>query len=290
MIDTNDQKEKNKEILNSILKSQKESKKSILALMQSFAESTDPVDIRFVDEIKNILEDLKSSLEVCNNSIVLSEKLLQEIDNSDLFNNIVLDNFANASINPKTEPLDENIQSVSDNQKTDSDNIEPSNIAENPEISNNSEQSNNISEEKTYEDNTLIISEISGEVILPYELETLKHKLENQNNTYSSIDDIIKEKYTLPISLYKNPFISRFRESYKLMRNKEKTSIKEAFDLGFELMFNYNLHPAIITACKNLDELDIYLDYLESGETDKFSCFKIKFEIAPTVVKSKHSY
>ena len=100
MIDTNDQKEKNKEILNSILKSQKESKKSILALMQSFAESTDPIDIRFVDEIKSILEDLKSSLEVCNNSISLSEKLLQEIDNSDLFNNIVLDNFTNASINP----------------------------------------------------------------------------------------------------------------------------------------------------------------------------------------------
>ena len=270
MINTNDQKEKNKEILNSILKSQKDSKKSILALMQSFAESTDPIDIRFVDEIKSILEDLKSSLEVCNNSISLSEKLLQEIDNSDLFNNIVLDNFTNASINPKTEPLDENIQSVSDNQGTDLDNIEPSSITENPKIANNSEQSNNISEEKTYEDNTLIISEISGEVILPYELETLKHKLENQNNTYSSIDDIIKEKYTLPISLYKNPFISRFRESYKLMRNKEKTSIKEAFDLGFELMFNYNLHPAIITACKNLDELDIYLDYLESGETDKF--------------------
>ena len=290
MIDTNDQKEKNKEILNSILKSQKESKKSILALMQSFAESTDPVDIRFVDEIKNILEDLKSSLEVCNNSIVLSEKLLQEIDNSDLFNNIVLDNFTNASINPKTEPLNDNIQSVSDNQKTDSDNIELSNIAEIPEISNNSEHPNNISEEKTYENNTLIISEISGKVVLPYELETLKHKLENQNNTYSSIDDIIEEKYTLPISLYKNPFIARFRESYKLMRNKEKASIKEAFDLGFELMFNYNLHPAIITACKNLDELDIYLDYLESGETDKFNCFKIKFEIAPTVVKSKHSY
>ena len=269
MIDTNDQKEKNKEILNSILKSQKESKKSILALMQSFAESTDPIDIRFVDEIKSILEDLKSSLEVCNNSISLSEKLLQEIDNSDLFNNNVLDNFTNASINPK---------------------IEPSSITKTPEIASNSEQSDNISEEKTYENNTLIISEISGKVVLPYELETLKHKLENQNNTYSSIDDIIKEKYTLPISLYKNPFISRFRESYKLMRNKEKTSIKEAFDLGFELMFNYNLHPAIITACKNLDELDIYLDYLESGETDKFSCFKIKFEIAPTMVKSKHSY
>ena len=290
MIDTNDQKEKNKEILNNIICSQKESKKSILTLMQSFAESTDPIDIRFVDEIKNIFEDLKTSLDICNNSINLSEKMLQEIDNSDLFNTIVLDNFTNATIDPQTDTIDENHQTSADNQKNDLSTTEAPVAAKNTIVTINLEQCNNALEEDKYEENTLIISEIDKKVVLPYELKTLKDKLENSDNTYSSIDDIINEKYTLPISLYKNPFISRFRESYKLMRNKEKTSIKEAFDLGFELMFNYNLHPAIITACKNLDELDIYLDYLESGETDKFSCFKIKFEIAPTVVKSKHSY
>lgn len=52
-----------------------------------------------------------------------------------------------------------------------------------------------------------------------------------------------------------------------------------------ELLFNYNLHPAIISACKNIDELDIYLDYLENNETDKFNCFNIKFEIAPSISK-----
>lgn len=290
MIDTNDQKEKNKEILNNIICSQKESKKSILTLMQSFAESTDPIDIRFVDEIKNIFEDLKTSLDICNNSINLSEKMLQEIDNSDLFNTIVLDNFTNATIDPQTDTIDENNQATSDNQKNDLSTTETPAAIESTEVANNSEQCNNALEEDKYEENTLIISEIDKKVVLPYELKALKNKLENSNNTYSSIDDIINEKYTLPISLYKNPFISRFRESYKLMRNKEKTSIKDAFDLGFELMFNYNLHPAIITACKNLDELDIYLDYLESGETNKFNCFKIQFEIPPTVVKSKHSY
>lgn len=289
MIDTNDQKEKNKEILNNIICSQKESKKSILTLMQSFAESTDPIDIRFVDEIKNIFEDLKTSLDICNNSINLSEKMLQEIDNSDLFNTIVLDNFTNATIDPQTDTIDENNQTASDNQKNDLSTTEAPATIESTEVANNSEQCNNTLEDK-YEENTLIISEIDKKVVLPYELKALKNKLENSNNTYSSIDDIINEKYTLPISLYKNPFISRFRESYKLMRNKEKTSIKDAFDLGFELMFNYNLHPAIITSCKNLDELDIYLDYLENGETNKFNCFKIKFEIPPTVVKSKHSY
>ena len=73
------------------------------------------------------------------------------------------------------------------------------------------------------------------------------------------------------------------------MKKKENGSIKDAFDLGMELLFNYNLHPAIITACKNLDELDIYLDYLENNETDKFDCFKIVFEIAPIVVKNRKS-
>ena len=56
-----------------------------------------------------------------------------------------------------------------------------------------------------------------------------------------------------------------------------------AFDLGTELLFNYNLHPAIISACRNLDELDIYLDYLENNETENFKCFSIIFEIPPVV-------
>ena len=71
------------------------------------------------------------------------------------------------------------------------------------------------------------------------------------------------------------------------MRKKEKASISDSFELGFELMFNYNLHPAIIAACKNLDELDIYLDYLETGETNNFDCFEIIFELPPAVVNKK---
>ena len=69
------------------------------------------------------------------------------------------------------------------------------------------------------------------------------------------------------------------------MRNKERSSVIDAFELCTELMFESNLYPAIITACKNLDELDIYLDYLDSGETDKFKCFNIEFELPPALVK-----
>lgn len=132
-------------------------------------------------------------------------------------------------------------------------------------------------------ENTLIISEIHQNVILPYYVSDLEEISSYNNNM--AFDEIIKQKYTLPISMFKSFAFSRFREAFKLARNKEKKSLKFSFDLGLELLFNYNLHPAIIAACRNLDELDIYLDCLDSGETDKFQCFNIKFEVPPVVIK-----
>ena len=138
---------------------------------------------------------------------------------------------------------------------------------------------------REYKENTLIISETDKKVFLPYYMTDLNEILNDNPKKYSSIDDVIDKKYTLPISHFKNPFVSRFKEAFKLMRNKERSSVIDAFELCTELMFESNLYPAIITACKNLDELDIYLDYLDSGETDKFKCFNIEFELPPALVK-----
>lgn len=147
--------------------------------------------------------------------------------------------------------------------------------------------SDNSSPNNTIVENTLIISETKGYIFLPYSIDELNETLKKYPEKYSSIENIIEENYTLSFNLFKNPAIARFREAYKLMRDKENASIRSAFDLGMELLFNYNLHPAIIAACRNLDELDIYLDYLENNEIDKFDCFKIIFDIAPIVVKQK---
>ena len=65
------------------------------------------------------------------------------------------------------------------------------------------------------------------------------------------------------------------------MRNRQKCSIMESLDLALELSYNSSLNPAIITACKNLDELDIYLDYLEANELDKFNIFEIQYDLLP---------
>ena len=73
------------------------------------------------------------------------------------------------------------------------------------------------------------------------------------------------------------------------MLNKEKLSIFKALDLAFELMFKYNLNPIIIAACRNLKELDIYLDCLEENELFDFRCFKIKFEVTPKLYTKKKS-
>ena len=68
------------------------------------------------------------------------------------------------------------------------------------------------------------------------------------------------------------------------MRTKEHASISDSLSLALELTFNSLLNPAIISACRTLDELDIYLDCLNTGELDKFNIFEIKYEVLPTKV------
>ena len=134
-------------------------------------------------------------------------------------------------------------------------------------------------------ENTLVVSEATKSVTLPYKIDELNHTLQDKSDKYSSIDEIILESYTLPIDMFKNPLNSRFKQAYNLIRKKEHGSIFDALELGLELMFNYKLHPAIIAACKNLQELDMYLDYLSEGKTNDFKCFNIKFDLPPAVIK-----
>ena len=140
--------------------------------------------------------------------------------------------------------------------------------------------------ENSLEDNhTLVISEEDGKVYLPYSKEEIKNEVLQNKGT--KITDLIEEKYIYPLDKYKNAIRARFREGYNLMYKKEGKSRRSAILLGIELMFETNLHPAIISACKNLEELDIYLDCLEDNELEKFSCFKIIYKSLPMINKRK---
>lgn len=139
-------------------------------------------------------------------------------------------------------------------------------------------------------ENTLVISDVQGKVIFPYTIEKLQKILFNNNDKYSSIEDVIDKEYTKPIKYYKFSAIARFKEAYKLVTKKEKSSTFKALSLGLELFANFNLHPAIITACNSLDELDIYLACLEDNVLEDFPFFDIKYEITPTIEKNELLY
>ena len=97
---------------------------------------------------------------------------------------------------------------------------------------------------------------------LKYENNLIELELIVKTGEYDSIEDIINKEFTIPLKHYRNAFISRFKETSKLAR--VENTIPKSIDLGLELVKNLNVHPAIITACKSMDELDIYLDCLES--------------------------
>lgn len=136
-------------------------------------------------------------------------------------------------------------------------------------------------------ENTLIISDSQKKVILPFEIKKVKDIFQKNENKYNSIEGVINKLYTRPISYYRFSSISRFKEAYKLVKEREKLSTFKALGLAFELLGNYNLHPAIISSCKNLDELDIYLACLDDNTLDDFHFFDIKYEIPLALSKFK---
>lgn len=130
---------------------------------------------------------------------------------------------------------------------------------------------------------TLLISEIQNKVFLPYTREEVEGIL--QNEYYEDAQSVINDKFVKPFSEYKNLYGARIRETYKLLTEREKYTKLDATEIVLELFKNKYLHPAIISACRNLDELDVYLDCLAKNELEDFKIFEIKYELYPIVVK-----
>lgn len=288
--------EQERTFIDSIKSSQKILKNVLLDYMQKLADSTDNVDTDYANTVLELLKDFKNNLKLININIEKIDNLLCLLDD-------IKNTFYNNDINTLTETITPFNTSF----------LECNNI-----ISKNTLQieeffhsilnylnfifikENTILEEQKIKDkdsisatnnsileNTLIISETKGKIFLPYTLEELNNTLKNNPERYSSIEDVIEKDYTLSYNSFRSPAIARFRETYKLMKLREKASFFECIDLALELSLNTLLNPAVISACKNQDELDIYLDYLDNNETEKFDIFKVIYEIAPKIVNKK---
>lgn len=278
--------------LMSTLDIQKSLNKQILIFIKNFmADVTFSFDINPNDRAFFYLNESTNSLNKSNSNITILNKLLNSlneinISSENLEEDIKLYNedFAENinSIFSSTEIIEKFVHEIS---TTDFSTLSKDLIIENTKKESNIIDSDDLN--ASYIENTLVISEEQKKVIFPYNINEVKNILLSSNKKYASIQDVIDKEYTKPISDYKFSAISRFKEAYRLVKERENGSNAKALELGFELFFNYNLHPAIITACKSLDELDVYLACLEDNTLEDFHFFEIKYEIPLTV--SKHA-
>ena len=218
---------------------------------EKFLLQTNFEDIEFANAIKNV------SFAKKNNQIELN----------------ITDAFKLSSINNKVELSMLNTAIANIKEQTSTDNK--------PTVENNESTSDN--DDTICDNKTLLINEETQKVYLPYTIEDIMKKLNDSSNNYKTVDEVVDNEYTLPLSTFKNPIVSRFKEAYRFMRVKEKSSVYAAVDLGLELMFSSNLNPAIIRAAKDLKELNIYLDCLYENEVEKFDCFNVKYKVLPKI-------
>lgn len=312
MIISNIYLQKEKKLLKMNIEIQRAQKKTILKYIDEIADNAlNTFKDSTYDFIYNYLLKVQSSIEKSDENISMLNVLLNKLDSfsSEDENNFItsynedyityhekiLDNTLEIQkiLADLLEYIKFDFSSLNTKNETEIENI-PSDVSinTNTEISPNeysiTAKDTNLDNDTVLQENTLIISHTRQKVILPYTKSELEKILKEKNNDYKNLQEIVDDKYTLPISYYKNIPLSRFKEAYSLAKFKAHASVKQALDLGLELFFNSDLHPAIITACRTLDELDIYLDYLESGEIEKFKCFSIIFEIPPVIQQKKY--
>lgn len=288
------------------LDSQKAFSKQILVFLKSFIGNVE-VDSIFADNVNKFLSDASFYLSKINSNITLYNNLLEILDNikfncpsieySTTVSKITQYNkkfdTSTAEILKNNVDIEKFIHSMSSldiSEYISIDNLDILTNADSADTGSTIVQEPKKATRKkkdtvSLNENTLTISETSGLVTLPYKVADLKKALRNEPEKYASLSDVILSQYTVPLRDYRFSAISRFKEAYKLVINKEHGSKKEALSLATELLTNYNLHPAVITACKNLNELDVYLSCLEFNELEDFHFFKIVYEALPVMVK-----
>lgn len=294
--------------VNASLDSQKAFSKQILVFLKSFIGNVE-VNSIFADNVNKFISDSSFYLSKINSNIALYNNLLEILDNikfncpsieySTTVSKITQYNkkfdTSTAEILKNNVDIEKFIHSMSSldiSEYISIDNLDILTNADSADAGSTIVQEPKKATRKkkdtvSLNENTLTISETSGLVTLPYKVADLKKALRNEPEKYASLSDVILSQYTVPLRDYRFSAISRFKEAYKLVINKEHGSKKEALSLATELLTNYNLHPAVIAACKNLNELDVYLSCLEFNELEDFHFFKIVYEALPVMVKKK---
>lgn len=280
-----------------------ENKKSnLLAITTNMMEITDSIDEKKLESFYQTVSLLRESFETINTIQALASKLEKYLNETISLYDKSLENNKDeikANLVEYNKRRDELSNKIFEFENTNTA-VLNSAIELSLKVSNKKPKKQNVLEKDTmikkeikvdielepHDNNILIISEKEQRAYLPFFYSEVKNIFQNSNNQYQTMQDVVDDLYIVSLDKFKNSAIARFREAFHLIRNKEKASITKALDLGLELMFNYSLNPIVVAACRNLDELDIYLDCLEENELYDFNCFEIKFEVMPQFVKN----
>ena len=122
-------------------------------------------------------------------------------------------------------------------------------------------------------------------VELPYTKKEIEEFMIEYPDDYKTPQDVIEREFIASVSMFKRyPILARFKETYYLCRTKEMMTIFDSFIYAKSLMFRSDINAYIIAATKSKQQLEKYIDCLENNRLDEFKCFKIVYEINPTVV------
>lgn len=237
-------------------------------LKEEIAKDTTKSDINDI-----IFNDLDLSNELLAESLLEKETSISDtISDDDILSELLASDEFTANLIEENTKLIENDSKINDSFVNCNDLSDYCNI---------DEKIQNIKDAKA-PNNTLIISEKENKVFLPYTKDELEYLLNLYPQVYHSIEEVIQQEYILPFDvMQKHPAQSRFLETYRLMKNREKKSVVPAALYSLKFLCKYNLSPAVIAACKSKKELDAYLSCLKLNTLNKFTYFKTVYQVNP---------
>ncbi len=228
-------------------------------------EETD-IDNFFDEDFDYSSDDVIDNIIIENNEEVVSCSVQKENDiNSNL--NVILNDL-----------FDENASNIKSEKETLITSIEtPKTETSKPSI----EEIIKKIESATEKNKTLLISEKTNKIYLPYRISELQNYMDYYPNEYKNLSDVVEQEFIINLDTFiKHPSQTRFSETYNLVRNRSGKSRLKALSYALKLRNNGSINPAIIAACKNEYELHCYLYCLEQNKTESFKFFNIIYDIS----------
>ncbi|MBO5478398.1 MAG: hypothetical protein J6A04_01570 [Clostridia bacterium] len=241
------------------------------------------------ESINNIIRNLTKELDEFNQiEKEIVELVIKKDSEKDLDAKETVKNINNQIANFKNMQKENRIQNKKYSKLVDQF-LQREEIGKNAEITSKNKENTIVNtvyqkyEMDEIEDNLeLRVSERHKRVYLPYTKAEIESFLNNYPEEYKTPQDVISQEFITDISIYnKHPVLARFREAYSLSRNKEMKSAIDSLKFAMDIMFRSDINPTIIAAVKSQQQLNSYIECLESNKLENFKYFNIIFEVNP---------